>query len=303
MGFPGRRSHARSVAHFVGMVLAAGGSVGVLMPAVPVAAAETGPTGATGATGPTGAPGLTGAEGLQGVTGATGPTGATGATGATGVTGPTGSAGNAGPKGITGQTGLTGVTGATGPIGITGVTGATGPTGPTGPSGATGVGVTGATGTLGATGEKGATGETGATGPNTLGGAAARFASRGDVVSENCLAVFGIFGEGPCPKTTTTPGFLNLAEGPVPAAGGLISNLWAEAGTALSHGTATVEVLYLAPPSGPITKTVVTCTVKTGQTACEDKGSPLAIAAGKYMLVRIKTTGAPPTSWRAGFRY
>jgi hypothetical protein len=128
----------------------------------------------------------------------------------------------------------------------------------------------------------------------------ARFASIVPVKNESCIGIFGVWGSGSCGPSWGSGAFLDLVEGPVPAAGGIISNLWAEAGGALSGGSATVEVLDLIPPSGP-TNTALSCPVAKGGTTCENKGN-VPIAAGHYMLVRVKTT-ALPTTWHVSFRY
>jgi hypothetical protein len=183
--------------------------------------------------------------------------------------------------------GPTGATGPTGPTGETGVTGATGPTGPTGPTGAEG--------------KEGKTGPTGAAGSSTLGGAVARFASENKAKNESCLGVIGSFRAGKCQTSTAAHDFLDVAEGPVPAAGGSISNLWAEAGSTMPVGdSATVNVIDMTPTSGP-QKVALSCEVTAGQTTCENtEAAP--ILKGHYMLVRINTT-APRTNWRVTFRY
>jgi hypothetical protein len=199
-----------------------------------------------------------------------------GGTGPTGATGPTGPEGPTGKDGAKGVAGATGATGPTGPRGARGVTGAVGPTGPTGPAGATG-----------------------ATGPNTLGGHEAIFGSSDNVYTGQCLGnVANIHDRGKCPKTAGRD--FEFTEGPVSAAGGSISNLWAEAGTTVpSKKSSTVNVIDETPTG--VQTVVLTCFVPAGARTCSNT-SVVPIEAGHYLMVRIDTT-APPTSWRVSFRY
>jgi hypothetical protein len=129
----------------------------------------------------------------------------------------------------------------------------------------------------------------------------ARFASKNNVNNGSCLGVADFSGHRRCPTSTVSGDFLHWAEGPVPAAGGSISNLWAELGNAMPPGkSATVSVLDITPPAGPQT-VVLTCEVTSGHATCENTGAE-TILKGHYMLVRVNTTG-PPTSWRVSFRY
>jgi hypothetical protein len=101
--------------------------------------------------------------------------------------------------------------------------------------------------------------------------------------------------------------FERWGEGPVPAAGGSISNLWAEADPVTGKfGEATVEVLDMKPPTGALTP-VMTCklTTSTTITTCSNTGSPVPISPGHFILVRVtfSPTSAMQTSWRVTFRY
>jgi hypothetical protein len=101
-----------------------------------------------------------------------------------------------------------------------------------------------------------------------------------------------------CPKTTGRD--FVFTEGPVSAANGSISNLWAEAGTVVpSAKSSTVNVID-ETPSG-VQAVVLSCTVAAGAKTCSNTGS-VGIAAGDYLMVRVNTT-APPTTWRVSFRY
>jgi hypothetical protein len=86
----------------------------------------------------------------------------------------------------------------------------------------------------------------------------------------------------------------------VPAAGGSVSNLWAEAGSAVaSKDSSTVSVIKETTTG--VQKVVMTCTVPAGASTCSNPATA-AVAAGEYLLVQISTT-AYPTSWRVSFRY
>jgi len=107
------------------------------------------------------------------------------------------------------------------------------------------------------------------------------------------------FRFGKCPKSTNAGEFVYYTEG-VPAGGGQISDLWAEASGPIASGKATVNVLDMTPPEGPQT-VAMSCEVTVGQSTCSNTGS-VPIAAGHYMLVQIITT-AKPTRWDVTFRY
>ena len=225
------------------------------------------------------------AMGATGPTGPAGPTGATGPSGGpTGPTGPQGVAGATGPKGATGETGAAGTAGKEGAKGAPGVTGATGS-----------AGVAGATGPAGPTGAAGAPGPTGPAGA----GAVVRFASVKTVSSGMCLAVTVKLKAGTCPTSPAKNG-IYLMEGPVPADGGTISSLEAEADAAPATGkSATVNVLDLTP--GGSHTVAMSCTIGSGATACSNTGTA-AIVADHYLLVEISTT-ATATKWQVTFRY
>jgi hypothetical protein len=129
----------------------------------------------------------------------------------------------------------------------------------------------------------------------------ARFASGNNVDNGECLGVRANFGHNRCPTRSTTREFEKWAEGPMPAAGGSISNLWAEVSTPVPAGkSTTVNVIDMTPPSGT-QSVVLKCEVTTGNTTCEStKAEP--IPKGHYVLVRINTTARPAT-WRVTFRY
>ena len=169
--------------------------------------------------------------------------------------------------------------------------------------GATGTqGVTGATGVrgaTGATGPPGTTGSTGATGPNTLGGHEAIFGSSDNVRTGRCLGnVANLSESSKCPKSAG--GDFQFTEGPVSAAGGSISNLWAEAGAPVpSKKSSTVNVIDETPAG--VQTVVLTCVVAEGAKTCSNTKA-IPIEAGHYLMVRTDTTAAP-TSWRVSFRY
>jgi hypothetical protein len=170
---------------------------------------------------------------------------------------------------------MNGTNGATGPIG------ATGPTGPTGPEG-----------------KEGAKGTTGPTGSNTLGGAVALFGSANKVASGQCIGASARFGQGSCPSSAGDD--FMFTEGPVPAAGGSISNLQAETGVAVSSGkNATVNVIDETPTGAQTV--VMTCVVSEGKRTCANTGAT-SIAAGDYLMVRIDSTSSA-AAWRVSFRY
>jgi hypothetical protein len=212
---------------------------------------------------------------LSGATGATGPTGAAGATGETGVTGATGP---------TGPTGGDGVTGATGAQGVTGAPGSAGPTGQTGP-----------------TGPSGEAGATGATGPNTTGGAVAYFGSEYPAHAGACLGIADDPRTFPAPCAVDAAQDFFHAVGPIPAAGGSVSNLEAKAGAAARTGEApTVEVVAVTP-AGARTK-LLTCALHEGNSSCSNTGSA-AVSSGDYLMVALQSTSWPGTTWRVSFRY
>jgi hypothetical protein len=110
----------------------------------------------------------------------------------------------------------------------------------------------------------------------------------------------GNFAHHHCPTSTRAGEFERWAEGPVPAAGGSISSLWAETSTPVPAGkSATVNVIDMTPPSGQ--SIVLKCEVTSGSTTC-DSTQAEPIEKGHYLLVRINTT-APPATWRVSFRY
>jgi hypothetical protein len=105
---------------------------------------------------------------------------------------------------------------------------------------------------------------------------------------------------GNCPNSAGHD--FRFTEGPVSAAGGSISNLWAETGTAVPAGSSS-NVKVIDENQAGIQTMVFECTapIGPGSTTCSNTGS-VPIAAGHYLMVRIETT-APPTSWRVNFRY
>ena len=91
-----------------------------------------------------------------------------------------------------------------------------------------------------------------------------------------------------------------FTEGPVPAAGGSISNLQAETGVAVSTGkNATVNVIDETPTGAQTV--LMTCMVSEGKRTCANTGET-SIAAGHYLMVRIDSTSSA-TTWRVSFRY
>ena len=275
---------------------------------------STGPTGPTGTTGATGPSGGTGTTGPTRPTGPTGATGATGITGEAGATGEVGITGEAGPTGETGETGETGPTGATGPggeagadggTGATGVTGDVGATGGTGPSGSTGltgpIGVAGSVGPIGLTGPTGPTGPTGVTGANTRGAAVALFESAYPVVPGECLSDTSGIGAFPRQCPADPEGAVDYAEGPVPAAGGSLSNLIAEAGVSAPRADSWEVVVTIQSAAGART-VAVTCTVDEGSRTCSHSGTT-AVQAGDYLMVSVRSGAVWPTTWRVSFRY
>lgn len=269
----------------------------------------TGPTGATGSTGaPSGAAGITGTTGPTGPTGASGEAGPQGVTGVTGATGPTGTAGPSGSTGVPGSQGEAGATGSSGAVGATGPTGRDGPTGPVGVRGPDGpTGPIGASGASGPTGPTGPTGSTGASGSATSGGGVAVFGSEGHPIGTPtsrptvCLGNAGHLGAlaAPCPPDPASD-FI-YTEGPVPAAGGSISNLQAQSGEAAGRGESWEVSIIEAAASGA-QSVAMSCLVSEGTSACSDPASS-AIAAGDYVRVSVQSGRAERQSWRVSFRY
>jgi hypothetical protein len=91
-----------------------------------------------------------------------------------------------------------------------------------------------------------------------------------------------------------------FTEGPVPAAGGLVSNLQAEAAAAVPMGKSTTVNVLDETPAGAQT-VVLSCPVAVGARTCANPGT-VTVAAGHYLMVRIDTT-APGTGWRVAFRF
>ena len=282
-----------------------GSEVGAVSVYVNPSTVAQGPTGGVGPTGPTGETGPQGATGETGVTGQTGATGVTGATGAQGVGGVTGAVGPTGEPGVTGAAGSGGTTGepgATGPVGETGPVGATGATGATGVQGAAGAtGATGLTGATGPVGANGSTGPTGATGSDTIGGAVGLFGSPLAVPPGACIgvAVGAPHPPSPCPRDPTED--FAYAQGPMPAAGGALSNLEAQAGEAARRGTSWTVAVLDETPQG--VKTIaLSCMVSEGASSCSNPGSA-SVHPGDYLMVEIEPGGGHLTTWRVSFRY
>jgi hypothetical protein len=114
------------------------------------------------------------------------------------------------------------------------------------------------------------------------------------VATGECIGNTHFFAAGTC--STGAGGDFKFTEGPIPAAGGSISNLEAEAGTAVN---ATVNVIDKTP-SGAQT-VVMTCMVTGGTKTCSNTGT-VGIVALHYLMVRIETTSTA-TTWRVSFRY
>jgi hypothetical protein len=162
-------------------------------------------------------------------------------------------------------------------------------------------GANGATGTNGANGSNGSNGVTGATGSNTIGGAAALFGNEHGTTSGDCISNSANFAHSPAPGCpTTAQGDYVYTEGPVPAAGGSISNLQAQAGSAAAPKKSSLVNVIDETPAG-VQKVAMTCKINAGETTCSNM-SMVGIAAGHYLMVRIDTT-ASATTWRVTFRY
>jgi hypothetical protein len=161
--------------------------------------------------------------------------------------------------------------------------------------------VTGVVGATGAKGATGGTGATGATGSNTTGGAVAFFGSAWPTLGGECIGSAGNFEVWPKPCPTNAQSDFYYSQGPVPAAGGSISNLQAQAGSNAEHGESWLVAVIDEKPSGAQT-VAMTCTVLEKSNSCSNSGS-VAIAAGDYMLVEIKPPVGWPTTWRVSFRY
>jgi hypothetical protein len=124
------------------------------------------------------------------------------------------------------------------------------------------------------------------------------FGSPNKVTTGQCLGNSGHFGQGSCPSSAGRD--FDFTEGPVPAAGGSVSNLQAEAGAAPAAGKNATVNLIDETPSGAQT-VAMTCTVSGGATTCSNTGT-VAVTAGHYLMVRIDTTSLA-TTWRVGVRY
>ena len=88
----------------------------------------------------------------------------------------------------------------------------------------------------------------------------------------------------------------------MPAAGGDISDLQAQIGTAPAAGkSAIVDVLDETPAGAQ--SVAMSCTIAATQTTCSNTGT-VAIAAGHYLMVQIDgTSTAAASTWRVTFRY
>jgi hypothetical protein len=114
-----------------------------------------------------------------------------------------------------------------------------------------------------------------------------------------CISNSGnLDSQATCPTTAITDWI--FTEGPVPAAGGSISNLQAETGTAVGSGKVVTVNVIDETPAG-VQTVAMTCTVAVGSTTCNNTGTA-AVAAGHYLMVRIDTTDSART-WRVTFRY
>jgi len=120
------------------------------------------------------------------------------------------------------------------------------------------------------------------------------------VDSTHCLGNVENLGDaGRCPKTAGRD--FEFTEGPVPGAGGSISNLWAEAGSLVTAKKSSTVNVIDETASGAQT-VAMSCTIPAGSNTCSNTGPAVPIAAGHYLMVQIVST-AWPTSWRVSFRY
>jgi hypothetical protein len=128
------------------------------------------------------------------------------------------------------------------------------------------------------------------------------FASEHSTSSGACLSNSANFAHSPAPPCpTTAEGDFIYTEGPVPAAGGSISNLEAQAGSAPAAGKRSIVNVIDETPTGHQT-VVMKCEIyKAKETTCSNTGA-IPIDKGHYLMVQIDTT-ASPTTWRVTFRY
>jgi hypothetical protein len=87
----------------------------------------------------------------------------------------------------------------------------------------------------------------------------------------------------------------------VPANGATVSNLFAVASAAPGAGksyTVTVQTVGSTPT------VLLSCTISTTSTTCNNTASSTAVAAGAYLEVLVGNTGtAAAVSWTVSFRY
>jgi hypothetical protein len=131
----------------------------------------------------------------------------------------------------------------------------------------------------------------------------ANFMSTANVEDLRCIgnAILVDNNHDACPAAVTANTYSadDQLEGPVPAGGGIVTNLKATTNTAPGAGQSyLVEVM-----NNTTGATLISCTVTTGNTSCQDT-STTSIAAGEYLQVRIDNQGgASNRMWRVSFRY
>jgi hypothetical protein len=132
------------------------------------------------------------------------------------------------------------------------------------------------------------------------------FGNEHNTSSGDCLSNSANFAHSPAPVCpTTAEGDFIYTEGPVPAAGGSISDLQAESGSApTGKKSATVTVID-ETPNGTQHPTVMKCTIPAPLPAppktCSNTGA-VPIEPGHYLMVQTGGT-ASATTWRVTFRY
>jgi hypothetical protein len=240
----------------------------------PTAAAEgkEGKEGAAGKEGKEGAPGKDGAEGKEGKEGAPGKDGAEGKEGKEGPPGKDGAEGKEGKEGAPGKDGAEGKEGATGKEGKEG-----------------------------APGKEGKEGKTGATGP--AGSAAiATFRSTKPVASGHCLDATenAAQGNGVCPGPTTGYSISPLLDGPTPANGATVTDLYADSNATVTGS----ETAFVAVVDNTTGTTLLSCTVNSASKGhCSNASGSGSVAGGDNIEVKVTVNGSSASQWRVRFRY
>jgi hypothetical protein len=165
-------------------------------------------------------------------------------------------------------------------------------------------------GEVGEKGEKGDTGATGATGAagtngtNGTNGAIATFVSFKNVARGNCLKYTDLAAQGTAAGPAATAGFSTsqLLDGPTPASGATVTNLYAETSATVT-GADTVLVAVI---DNTTATTLLSCTVTSAPPkGCSNTSGSGSAAAGDNIEVKLTATGSSGNlkPWRVTFRY